>query len=102
MKVSVITVVYNDVEGLKRTIPSVLNQRSNDYEYIILDGGSTDGTLEYLSSLSIKGKIKSEPDTGIYNAMNKAANMAEGAYVLFMNAGDTFYDHDVLVALYRC
>lgn len=96
MKVSIITVVYNDVEGLKRTIPSVLNQRSNDYEYIILDGGSTDGTLEYLSSLSIKGKIKSEPDTGIYNAMNKAANMAEGAYVLFMNAGDTFYDHDVL------
>ena len=45
MKVSVITVVYNDVEGLKRTIPSVINQRSNDYEYIILDGGSTDGKI---------------------------------------------------------
>ena len=99
MKVSVITVVYNDVEGLKRTIPSVLNQRSNDYEYIILDGGSTDGTLEYLSSLSIKGKIKSEPDTGIYNAMNKGLQMATGEYTIFLNSGDWFHSPDAIEAM---
>lgn len=96
MKVSVITVVYNDLQGLKRTVASVLGQSTKDFEYIILDGGSTDGCAEYINSLDFKGKKKSEPDDGIYNAMNKAVRMAQGDYCLFMNAGDTFHDDFVV------
>lgn len=96
MKISVISVVRNDLNGLKKTTASVLSQTATDFEYIILDGGSNDGTLDYIKSLVFKGVWKSEPDKGIYNAMNKAVGMAQGDYVLFMNAGDTFYDKDVL------
>lgn len=96
MKISVITVVFNDIEGLKKTASSVLSQTSKDFEYVILDGGSTDGTLEYMNSLDFVGKKKSEPDKGIYNAMNKAVELAEGDYCLFLNAGDTFFADNVL------
>ena len=96
MKISVITVVYNDLAGLKKTAESVLSQTSADFEYIILDGESTDGTVEYMNSLQFRGKKKSQSDSGIYNAMNTAVKMAEGDYCLFMNAGDTFHDNKVL------
>ncbi len=96
MKISIITVVFNDLKGLKKTVASVLEQTSDDYEYIILDGGSTDGCIEYIKSLKFRGKYKSEPDSGIYNAMNKAVKMAEGDYCLFMNAGDTFYNSQII------
>ena len=96
MKVSVITVVFNDLEGLKKTIDSVIGQTYKAFEYIIWDGGSTDGTAEYLKTLPSDITTKSEPDTGIYNAMNKAVKMAKGDYCLFMNAGDSFYDSNVL------
>lgn len=96
MKISVITVVYNDLEGLKKTVSSVLSQTCKDFEYVILDGGSTDGCVEYIKSLDFRGVKKSEPDKGIYNAMNKAIKMANGDYCLFLNAGDTFYDEQVL------
>lgn len=96
MKISVITVVLNDLEGLKKTVNSVLSQRGEDFEYIILDGGSTDGSWEYIESLNFRGMKKSAPDTGIYNAMNNAVLLANGEYCLFLNAGDTFYDEQVL------
>ena len=96
MKISVITVVLNDLLGLKRTVQSVLKQRCKDYEYVILDGGSTDGTIEYINNLQIEGIKRSEPDAGIYNAMNKAVRLSKGDYCLFLNSGDTFYDDEVL------
>jgi len=92
-KLTVITIVYNNVRDIERTIKSVLNQTHKNLEYIIIDGKSTDGTLEiiekYQTSIS---KIVSEPDKGIYDAMNKGLALAEGDYVLFMNSGDEFYD----------
>ena len=96
MKISVITVVLNDLEGLKKTTKSVLSQKEEDFEYIVLDGGSTDGSWEYIESLRFKGIKKTAPDTGIYNAMNHAVLLANGEYCLFLNAGDTFYDEEVL------
>jgi len=96
MKISVITVVLNDLEGLKKTTKSVLSQKGEDFEYIILDGGSKDGSWEYIKSLNFNGIKKTAPDTGIYNAMNNAVLIASGEYCLFLNAGDTFYDDEVL------
>ena len=96
MKISVITVVLNDLEGLRKTTQSVLAQKGDCYEYVVLDGGSSDGCWEYIESLNFSGVKKSEPDAGIYNAMNHAVQLASGDYCLFMNAGDTFYDENVL------
>ncbi|RZL62144.1 MAG: glycosyltransferase [Pedobacter sp.] len=89
---SVITVVYNDQQNIERTILSVINQTYKNIEYIIIDGVSTDGTLEilhkYKNSIS---QLISEPDKGIYDAMNKGLSLATGDYVLFMNSGDEIY-----------
>lgn len=102
MKISIITVVYNDLEGLKKTVQSVLSQTDKHFEYIVIDGGSTDGTKEYLSALDIVNKKVSEPDKGIYNAMNKAVGMAEGEFCIFMNAGDKFHDDEVIAKANEC
>lgn len=91
MKLTVITVCYNDLTGLKKTIPSVLSQTFQDFEYIVVDGGSTDGSREYIKSFPRIDQWVSEKDNGIYNAMNKAARMAKGEYCVFMNAGDHFF-----------
>lgn len=96
MKISVITVVFNDLAGLKKTVKSVLSQDDKNFEYIIIDGNSTDGCKEYIQELASFAKVKSEPDTGIYNAMNKAVRMAKGKYCIFMNAGDEFCDCTVI------
>lgn len=96
---SIITVVLNDVENLKKTIEDVKRQSCQDYEYIIVDGQSTDGTLEYLEKLTLREKnicYISEKDTGIYNAMNKGITLAQGEYILFLGAGDTLYDENTL------
>lgn len=97
LKISVITVVYNDSEHIEKTIQSVLNQGYNGFEYIIIDGGSTDGTTEiiskYIDSVSF---YCSEPDNGIYDAMNKGLRNAKGEWLIFMNSGDQFYSNDVL------
>jgi len=92
-KLTVITIVYNNVRDIERTIKSVLNQTQKKIEYIIIDGKSTDGTLEIIEKYKTHiSKIVSEPDKGIYDAMNKGLAMAEGDYVLFMNSGDEIYD----------
>ena len=96
MKISVITVVLNDLEGLKKTMQSVISQQGDCYEYIVWDGGSTDGSWEYIESVDFNVIKKKEPDKGIYNAMNRAVLLASGEYCLFLNAGDTFHDENVL------
>lgn len=97
MKYTIITINYNHREGLRETIKSVINQTYTDYEYIVIDGGSTDGSKEIIeeNAKQIDYWI-SEPDKGIYNAMNKGIAQAHGEYINFMNSGDTFYDENVL------
>lgn len=95
--ISVITVCRNAADALERTIASVLSQNFDDFEFIIVDGASTDNTPEvidrYRSSIS---RIISEPDRGIYDAMNKGVRAAVGQWVIFMNAADTFAAADTL------
>lgn len=96
-KISVITVNYNDKVGLKKTIESVINQTWQDFEFIIIDGGSTDGGIQVLEQYNDKiGYWVSEPDTGVYNAMNKGIKKSKGDFLIFMNSGDTFYNGKVL------
>ncbi|TDG37216.1 glycosyltransferase [Pedobacter changchengzhani] len=91
-KLTVITVVYNNVRDIERTILSVLDQSYKNIEYIVIDGASTDGTLDVVMRYNDRiAKIVSEPDKGIYHAMNKGLALAEGRYVLFMNSGDEIY-----------
>lgn len=90
---TVITVVYNNVKHIKRTLLSVINQTYKNIEYIVVDGASTDGTLEIINQYSNKiTTIISEKDDGIYYAMNKGLALAKGDFVLFMNSGDEIYD----------
>ena len=97
MRYSIITINYNDKEGLKRTVVSVLNQTYNDYEFIIIDGGSTDGSLDIIQEYedSITYWV-SEKDNGIYHAMNKGVAKAQGDYCIFMNSGDSFHSSNIL------
>ncbi|MGN1164814.1 MAG: glycosyltransferase family 2 protein [Lachnospiraceae bacterium] len=101
MKLSIITINYNNCDGLRRTIESVVNQTCRDFEYIIIDGGSTDGSVDVIKKYASQIDYwVSEPDKGIYNAMNKGVAVAKGEYCLFMNSGDCLYKsnviHDVL------
>lgn len=92
-KVSVITVVYNDVRGIEYTIRSVMKQTYVELEYIIVDGHSTDGTLDVIDQYREEiSKLISEKDHGIYDAMNKGLAVATGDYVLFLNSGDELYE----------
>lgn len=94
---SVITIVYNNVRDIERTMLSVLNQTYQQVEYIIVDGASTDGTFEIIKRHASRiAKPISEPDKGIYDAMNKGLKMATGDYVIFMNSGDEFYANDTV------
>ena len=91
--VSVVTVVRNAVDSLESTIQSVINQTYKNIEYIIIDGQSTDGTLDMIKKYGgVIGHWASEPDDGIYDAMNKGISVAKGDWIIFMNAGDGFYD----------
>jgi len=97
---SIITVCKNDLENLKKTHESIAAQTFSDYEIIVVDGGSNDGTTEWLQSTSRKEmRFISEPDNGLYDAMNKGIAMAKGTYLNFLNAGDIYYDEDVLSAV---
>jgi glycosyltransferase involved in cell wall biosynthesis len=97
MKLSIITINLNYAEGLKKTIQSVINQTFNDYEYIIIDGGSTDGSVDIIKQYADKINYWiSETDKGIYNAMNKGILKANGEYCQFLNSGDTLVDNNIL------
>lgn len=97
MKLSIVTISYNNLLGVKRTAENVLSQVWNDYEWIVIDGGSTDGTKEYLTSLEKQPDYWcSEKDNGIYDAQNKGIRIAKGEYVCCMNAGDTFCENTTL------
>lgn len=96
-KISIITICYNDAEGLERTVKSVEGQTFTDYEYIVVDGGSKDNTLAVIHNHEKAiTKWVSEPDKGIYDAMNKGIRMASGEWLIMMNAGDSFADGLVL------
>ena len=96
MKLSIITINYNNASGLRRTIESVVTQTSTDFEYIVIDGGSTDGSVEVIKQYADKITYwLSEPDSGIYNAMNKGIRMARGEYCQFLNSGDYLVADDV-------
>lgn len=88
LKISVITVVFNGEKHIGRTIESVLNQSYSPIEYIIVDGKSTDGTLKVIGSYPGISRVISEPDQGLYDAMNKGLKTATGDYVWFLNSGD--------------
>lgn len=97
VKFSIIAVALNPGDKVKKTIDSILSQSYTDYEVIYKDGGSTDGSLDYVKSLSLNNlKIVTGKDSGIYDAMNMAVGSAEGGYVYFLNCGDWFYSADVL------
>lgn len=107
---SVITINRNNLLGLRKTMLSVLEQaqmlESTRFEYIVVDGASTDGSQEVIETLlqqetGLRTRWVSEPDTGIYNAMNKGVNMAEGDYCLFLNSGDVLATKSVLAQVVR-
>ena len=99
--ISIITVVYNAAATLEETIKSVLAQTYENLEYVIVDGGSTDGTLDILKRYqNPKITWKSEPDKGIYDAMNKGIKMAKGEWIYFLGADDTFYNLQVLADIF--
>ncbi|WDF54711.1 glycosyltransferase family 2 protein [Mucilaginibacter sp. KACC 22063] len=100
--VTIITVVFNSVDTIEQTILSVINQSYSNLEYIIIDGASTDGTIDVIKKY--ENRIKywiSEPDKGIYDAMNKGINKASGEWLNFMNAGDWFYSAQTIEQVFN-
>ena len=101
IKISVITVCYNAVLGIRKTIQSVLSQTYHDIEYIIIDGGSTDGTVEIIREYEDRiAYFVSEPDDGIYYAMNKGIDVATGEMISFLNAGDIYYSNYTIASVF--
>jgi len=102
MKLSIITINLNNRNGLKRTIESVVYQTFADFEYIVIDGASTDGSADVIKEQADKIQYwVSEPDKGIYNAMNKGILQATGDYCLFLNSGDALYSKTVLEEVFK-
>ncbi|RFZ91939.1 glycosyltransferase [Mucilaginibacter conchicola] len=98
---SVITIVYNNVRDIERTMLSVLGQTYPAIEYIVIDGASNDGTLDVVKKYEDRlAKLTSEKDKGIYDAMNKGLAAATGDYVIFMNSGDEFYDDGTVTKVF--
>lgn len=96
-RISVVTVVFNGYATIEDTIKSVLAQQYNNFEYIIMDGGSTDGTVETIKHYESRiSAWVSEPDCGIYDAMNKALDRAKGEYIIFLGCDDVLFGADVL------
>lgn len=103
LKFSIITINYNNLVGLEKTFKSVISQNCDFAEYLIIDGGSTDGSDEFIRSHADRLYYwVSEPDNGVYHAMNKGVAHATGEYCLFMNAGDVFYSDHVLNDVKDC
>ena len=102
-KLSVITIVYNNVKDIERTMLSVLNQTYTNIEYLVIDGASKDGTKEVIEKYQSRlAYFISEPDKGIYDAMNKGLTAATGDYVLFMNSGDEIYSPVTVAEIFEC
>ena len=93
---SIITITYNAAATLPPTLRSVEQQTYTNYEYIVVDGASTDATLALVEASSLDARVLSEPDKGLYDAMNKGVKMAVGEYLIFLNAGDAFHAPDTL------
>lgn len=92
--VSIVTVCFNDISGLKETHDSIISNKNflDEAQWVVIDGGSSDGSKEYLAGNPRVDVFVSEPDSGIYNAMNKGISYCAGKYIIFMNAGDRFTD----------
>lgn len=100
-RLSIITINFNHKDGLKRTIDSIVNQTFTDYEWIVVDGGSTDGSKELIEEYKdCFAWWCSEPDKGVYNAMNKGIAQAKGEYINFMNSGDLFASPTILEEIF--
>lgn len=93
---SIITVCLNAGNSIEQTAASISQQTDRDFEWIVIDGGSTDGTVEFLQGLTGLDHCISEKDAGIYDAMNKGIGLSRGSYCLFLNAGDSLYDQYVI------
>ncbi|MBR1668766.1 MAG: glycosyltransferase [Bacteroidaceae bacterium] len=103
MKFSIITINYNNKEGLKRTIDSVVAQTFRDFEWLLIDGGSTDGSRELIEENKHHFSYWcSEKDNGVYNAQNKGIQRAKGEYVLLLNSGDCLAGSNVLAEVIKC
>jgi len=101
-KISIITVCYNEIDRIEKTLISVINQTYPNIEYIVVDGGSNDGTIELLEKYkSHISHLVSEKDSGIYHAMNKGALLSGGDYLLYMNGGDWLYESQTLEKIIR-
>lgn len=100
-KVSIITVVYNGVDHIEKSILNVLKQTYPNFEYVVVDGGSTDGTLDVILRYGDRLVWVSEPDTGIYDAMQKGAELATGEWILFRNCGDYFINPTAIEDLFK-
>lgn len=98
MKLSIITINWNDADGLKKTMASVLEQNCQEFEYLVIDGGSTDGSVDVIKHFDGAPNLRwvSERDKGIYNAMNKGIRMATGEYLQFLNSSDILVNKDVV------
>jgi glycosyltransferase involved in cell wall biosynthesis len=100
-KLSIVTIVYNNVRDIERTLKSIIAQTYTNIEYIVIDGASTDGTLEILNQYKQHiSQLITEPDKGIYDAMNKGLALATGEYVLFMNSGDEIYSPETVANIF--
>jgi hypothetical protein len=101
-KISIVTVVLNDAENFLRTVVSVSQLTYKNIEYIVIDGGSTDGTLSIINDYKdLIDKSISEKDDGLYDAMNSGIDIATGEWVIFMNAGDVFVDNEILIKIFK-
>lgn len=101
MKLSIITINLNNLEGLQKTVNTVLQQTFTDYEFIVVDGGSTDGSVEFIKENEDKLSYWiSEPDKGVYNAMNKGILRSQGEYCYFLNSGDLLANENVLQSIF--
>lgn len=102
MKLSVITINLNNKDGLKKTIESIVSQNFSDYEFIVIDGESTDGSVDIIKQYEDKITYwVSEKDTGVYNAMNKGIKQAKGEYYYFLNSGDKLVSDNVFSTIFE-
>ncbi len=105
MKLSIVTINLNNADGLRKTIDSICSQTWRDFEWIIIDGGSTDRSVSLIKETANKPEANvsyycSEPDQGIYYALNKGARLAKGEYISFLNAGDCYHTDYVLESVF--